>query len=175
MTGRGLALGLVGALGALAGCPSGDAPLDGGGEVRLDGGGSSAPFTVELGTGRTAFRPVAGDDTLYMENGLQGLQHVLVSLRVVGLDEGRYLTDFALTRDDGLVVSYPAQVRLPFALADDGVELLGYQLVVREPDAIAGFSGRVRASVEGAGGEVDADERAVQVEWAPEGWDPDEG
>ena len=134
-----------------------------------------APFDVFIGTGRETFVPLMDGQTLFLELGHQGLQHVLVSIRVQGLPQDRYVVDFQLTRDDGVAISEPARLRLPFKEIPDeeGVELLGYTLVVGEPSLGVGQSGTLRATVEDPDGLIAADERSVNIEWAPEGWNPD--
>jgi len=134
-----------------------------------------ASFGVVLGTGRNRLMPLSDGDVLYLELGHQGLQHVLVSIRLSGLPQDRYVVDFQLIRDDGIAVSEPARVRLPFVALSDGsgVELLGYTLVVVEPALGIGRDAVLRVSVEGPNGEFGRDERRVRVEWAPHGWNPD--
>ena len=134
-----------------------------------------ASFDVILGTGRETYVPIVNGETMYLELGNQGLQHVLVSIRLPGLPQDRYLVDFRLVRNDGVAVSEPARVRLPFNMMPDGsgVELLGYTLVVAEPSLGVGHDGVLRVTVEGPDEEVAADERNVHVEWAPVDWNPD--
>jgi len=134
-----------------------------------------APFDMILGTGRETYVPIVDGDTLYLELGHQGLQHVLVSVQLLGLPQDRYYVDFQLVRNDGVTVSEPAYVRVPFNhMADEsGAELLGYTLVVADPDLAVGHDAVLRVAVEGPEGGVAMDERKVHVEWAPEGWNPD--
>lgn len=132
-------------------------------------------FDVVVGTGRQTFVPLNGKDTLYLEQGSQGLQHVLVSIRIDGLPQARYAVDFSLVRNDGVAVSEPAWVKVPFASQSDGigVELLGYQLVVADPALGVEQDGVLRIEVEGPDGTRGSDERAVHIAWAPVGWEPD--
>ena len=134
-----------------------------------------ASFEVTLGTGRKTHMPLADGDTLHLELGHQGLQHVLVSIRLDGLPQARYDVDFLLLRDDGVAIAGPTQIRLPFVGMPDGsgAELFGYTLVVMEPDLGVGHDALLSVAVEGPEGDVAMDERSVHVEWAPEGWDPD--
>lgn len=134
-----------------------------------------APFDVLVGTGRETYVPIVDGDTMFLELGHQGLQHVLVSIRLLGLPEDRYFVDFQLVRNDGVAVSEPSRVRVPFSEMPDGSgsELLGYTLVVADPELGVGHDGVLRVAVEGPEGNVAMDERAVHVEWAPEGWNPD--
>ena len=136
---------------------------------------SEASFEATLGTGRETYMPLVDGDTLFLELGHQGLQHVLVSIRLHGLPQDRYTVDLLLIREDGVAVSEPAHVRLPFALMADesGVELLGYTLVVVDPVLGVGHDALLRIAVEGPEGDVAVDERNVHVEWAPEDWNPD--
>ena len=154
----------------------GGADADGG--AVDDGGDAPLPsaFDIDIGTGRNTFVALDDGETLYLESGFQGLQHVLVSVRTP-LEPGRYFADFSLVRrDDEVLVSEPSRVRIPFE-SDDGASgvtasLFGYQLVVAEPDEAVGFSARLRVEIEGPAG-VGYDERDVVVQWAPDGWDPD--
>jgi len=132
-------------------------------------------FDVTLGTGRNSHVALADGDILYLEYGNQGLQHVLVSIRIADLPQARYRVDFSLVRDDGVAISEPAWVRVPFAAVPDGagVELTGYQLVVIDPALGIGRNATLRVVVEGPDGGLGWDERGVRVEWAPDGWDPD--
>ena len=134
-----------------------------------------ASFDVILGTGRETYVPIVNGETMYLERGNQGLQHVLVSIRLPGLPQDRYLVDFQLVRNDGVPVSEPARVRLPFnTMADgSGVELLGYTLVVADPALGVGYDGVLRVTVEGPDDEVAAYQRNIHVEWAPVDWNPD--
>ena len=134
-----------------------------------------ASFDVHLGTGRETHMPPMDGDTLHLELGHQGLQHVLVSIQLSRLPQGRYYVDFILVRGDGVAISEPARVGLPFSAISggDGVELLGYTLVVVDPALGVGHDAVLRVLVEGPDDEVGADQRSVHVEWAPEGWDPD--
>ena len=134
-----------------------------------------ASFDVTLGTGRTTHKPLADGDTLHLELGHQGLQHVRVSSRLGGLPQARYDVDFLLLRDDGVAVAGPTRIRLPFIGMPDesGAELFGYTLVVMEPELGVGHSALLSVAVEGPAGDGAMDERSVQVEGAPEGWDPD--
>jgi hypothetical protein len=133
-------------------------------------------FALELGTGRETFRPLVDGDTVFLERGFQGAQHVLASVHVA-LEEGRYLSDFALVRDDGVQLSEPSRARVPFAARDDGdgAQLTGYRVVVGDDDVEAAVLRQATLSVvvEDADGGSARDERSVFVAWAPEGWDPD--
>ncbi len=134
-----------------------------------------ASFDIVVGTGRNTYMPLSDGDTLYLELGHQGLQHALVSVRALDLAQDRYVVDFKLIRDDGVTISEPARVRLPFKeMADgSGAELLGYTLVVADPALGVGHDGVLRVTVEGPEGGIAVDERNVSVEWAPSDWDPD--
>jgi len=134
-----------------------------------------APFDMILGTGRETYVPIVDGETLFLELGHQGLQHVLVSVRLFGLPQDRYFVDFQLVRNDGVTVSEPAYVRVPFNdMADgSGAELLGYTLVVADPELAVSHDAVLRVAVEGPEGGIVMDEREVHVEWAPEDWNPD--
>ncbi len=169
-------LALVWLAAGCAGLPAdGDGAGEDGGPMVLDDAGVPAPFEVEIGTGRETFKTLNDGDTLYLERGFQGLQHVLVSVRAPELEEARYLVDFSLTRTrDDEVVSEPSVVRLPFeASSGAGVQITGYQLVIRDPDEAVGEEAVVRMVLENDNDEHSADARTVNVAWAPDGWDPD--
>jgi len=151
------------------------------GPTQGEGDAGVAPsnaFAVELGTGRETFQALAGGDTLYLESGFQGAQHVLVSVRLPELAQGRYLTEFLLARDDGLQLSEPSRTRVPYAdEGEGGAEVTGYRVVVGNDtveDAVD-QSATLSVVVEDAEGGTASASHDVHVEWAPEGWDPDAG
>jgi hypothetical protein len=150
----------------IAGCgPAGEGEGEGEGE---------APFVVELGSGRERFVPLADGDTAFLERGFQGAQHVLVSVRAEDLPEDRYLVNFELVRDDGLLLSEPSRVRVPFESNEAGAQITGYRLVVgneKLEDAL-GSTATLSATVEADLGSS-GDERQVEVELAPEDYNPD--
>ncbi len=123
--------------------------------------------TLVLGTGATSFEPVADGDTLGLTRGLQGLQHVWISLRLRDVDPELAITELTLTRaSDGRVVNEPFRARLPYAPGADVAELVGAQLVIPDEAAALGQSLLLHARVEGRdGGWAEAD---AQIDIVPE-------
>lgn len=61
--------------------------------------------TAEIGTGETAFEPLTDGQTVYMQHGAQGGEHILGSLRVWHMSQ-IVTVHYTITRDDnGTVVS----------------------------------------------------------------------
>ena len=117
--------------------------------------------TLELGTGATAFEPISDGDTVALSRGVQGLQHVWVSLRLREVDPELAITELTLTRvRDDAMVNEPFRARLAFELGTDGAELIGAQLVVPDEDAALGEPLVLRARVEARdGGWAEAEAR----------------
>lgn len=145
-----LALGLV-----LAGCGVDEPP-------------PRQPPRIEVGTGRqfTALGPGA---TLELVRGSQGSQHVFVSLRAWELTPLTARVTLSLERaEDGLRVSSPHEVRLPFEAAttpDAPAELEGLLLVVPDPAPALGREVRLTASIETESGERATDARSATLQW----------
>ena len=140
-----------------------------------EGEGEGEPaFPVEIGSGRERFVALNDGETAFLERGFQGAQHVLVSVRLTGMPQDRYLVDFQLVRDDGLLLSEPSRVRVPFVETAEGAEVTGYRLVVGNEslDDALGASATLSATVEADEGSA-RDAREVEVELAPENYDPD--
>lgn len=127
---------------------------------------------VEVGTGRTGqFTPVAEGDTLRLQRGCQGSQHVFVSLRAWGLAPDKALVTLALRRTgDSQVVSLPYRLRLPFTSPSptSPAELTGLLLVVPEPAEALGRAVALEASVEDEAGHSASDRRAGTLQWGPD-------
>ena len=129
----------------LGGCNASDGSIDAGGPdtggaIEHNDGSTSQPG-LELGSSVDAFVPVAEGDTLGLQRGTQGLQHVWVSLRIRDMDPARATIELSLSREsDGYTASEPFRVRLPFATDPgwDYAERIGMQLVVLEPEAVLG-------------------------------------
>lgn len=143
------------------------------------GGGEPPPaeepppaLRVEAGTGRAGqFTPVAEGDTLRLQRGCQGSQHVFVSLRAWGLASDKALVNLALRRTgDSQVVSLPYRLRLPFTSPSPGgpAELTGLLLVVPEPAQALGRAVTLEASVEDEAGHSASDRRAATLQWGPD-------
>ena len=113
------------ALGLVSACGGTDAPVvDGGTPPVNDTGGPDAgpppPMGVlELGAGDDRFEPILDGAVVGLSRGFQGLQHIPVALRVREMHTDRAILELTLTRDrDGMVVSDPLRVRIPFVAYD---------------------------------------------------------
>lgn len=147
-----LALGLT-----LAGCPEGG-PTDPDPSPRL-----------EVGTGQQ-FTPLADGETVLLQRGCQGGQHIFVSLRAWGLPPDPVMVDLSLMRtEDGQRVSPPYRVRLLFAQgtgeAPDELTSLVFQLI--HPDQAVGRTVRLMASVETDTGQIVEDSHTGPLQWGP--------
>lgn len=120
----------------------------------VDAGEQSAPSGIlELGVGYDAFAGVASDQSVGLTRGAQGLQHVWVAVRIRSMSPARAVVSLRLTRDnDGLVVSQPYRVRLPFSTHEGYAERVGMQLVVPDPNAVLGQYVTLSGEVENAEG-----------------------
>jgi hypothetical protein len=130
------------------------------------------PLRVEVGTGRSGqFTPVAEGDTLRLQRGCQGSQHIFVSLRAWGLAPDKALVTLALRRTaDGQVVSLPYRLRLPFTSPspEAPAELTGLLLVVPEPTEALGRGVALEATVEDEAGHSASDRRGGTLQWGPD-------
>ncbi|MFY0526970.1 hypothetical protein ACN28I_28805 [Archangium gephyra] len=146
-----LALGLW-----LAGCGVGESPPP------------APPPRLEVGTGRH-FTVLGEGATLELVRGSQGSQHVFVSLRAWDLTPLTARVTLSLARtEDGLRVSSPYEVRLPFEAAttpDAPAELEGLLLVVPDPSPALGREVRLTASIETQSGERATDTRSATLQW----------
>jgi len=149
-----LALGLT-----LSGCPEAPPPEP------------SPDMRLEVGAGREQFTPLAEGDTLWIQQGCQGSQHMFVSLRAWGLPSDPVLVELSLTRtDDGKKVSASYRVRYLFAQGSGEEapdELPGLLLQITDPDAAVGRTVRLSASVETDSGARVADVRTGPLQWGP--------
>lgn len=142
-------------------------------DVATDAGPRGDEPSVEIGTGYAAFTPIADGDTLEMERGSQGGQHIWTAFRmrhmdprsaVLRIDLQRADDDQSVTLVDGIV-----QLRLTFVPMDGFSELAGVQLILKHPDDTRLLDTDLRLSVrvtDRAGLEA-ADERIIRVAWAP--------
>jgi hypothetical protein len=125
-------------------------------------------FQLEVGTGQQ-FTPVADGDTLRLQQGCQGSQHVFVSLRAWGLPSEPVFVELSLTRtEDGQQVSRPYRVRYLFAQGSEPSapdELPGLLLTVPTADDAVGKAVRLSATVEADSGQRGTDSRTGTVEW----------
>jgi hypothetical protein len=142
----------------------------------LAGCGATTPEPVppsdqrlEVGTGRQQFTPLSDGDTLRVQRGCQGGQHVFVSLRAWGLPSDPVMVELSLTRtEDGQKVSLPYRVRYLFAQStEEGTpdELPGLLLVVPEPDQAVGKQVRLTATVEPDFNTRVSDSRTGTLQW----------
>ncbi|ATB48530.1 hypothetical protein [Corallococcus macrosporus] len=127
---------------------------------------------VAVGVGRPGqYVPVKPGDTLRLQRGCQGSQHVFVSLQAWNLDPLTATVTLALTRQsDGQRVSLPYQLRLPFepANAQRPAMLSGLLLVVPEPSEALGERVTLEARLEDAGGRSSTDTREGIIQWGPD-------
>jgi len=125
----------------LAGACGEAEPADGGADAGVDAGGvtdaATAPAPhLEVGTGGECFLHLARGDTLGLYRGKQGSQHVLVSVRIRGIEPVGVIVNLVVRRRrDGQPVSVPYAARLPF---DPGPEegtfdRTGIPLIFEEP------------------------------------------
>ncbi|HYI01200.1 hypothetical protein [Hyalangium sp.] len=130
------------------------------------------PMSLELGTGRQQFTPLNDGDTLGLQRGCQGGQHIFVSLRAWGLPPEPVMVELSLTRtEDEQKVSSPFRVRYLFAQGNDldaPDELTGLLLVIPEPDKAVGRAVRVTAAVQ-----TDPGDRATHVRTGTLQWGAD--
>jgi hypothetical protein len=132
-------------LGVLASPACGASPVmsadDGGGlDAEVTAPVDTGPPWVEIGTGDDEFVPLADGDDLLLYRGLQGSQHVFVSVRLGAIDARAAEVAMELyRRADRVPVAAPYSAPLPFTFRDDGVaEVAGIILVVEDPTVAFG-------------------------------------
>ncbi|WP_426752628.1 hypothetical protein [Myxococcus sp. Y35] len=138
--------------------------------------GEDAPATrtprIAVGVGRPGqYTPVKPGDTLRLQRGCQGSQHVFVSLQAWELDPLIATVELTLTRQsDGQQVSLPYQLRLPFepATAQRPAMLSGLLLVVPEPSEALGAHVTLHARIEDTSGQDATDSREGVIQWGPD-------
>ncbi len=134
---------------------------------------ANVPPALEVGTGAVEFAAIGDGDTLLLERGPQGAQHVWVALRAWGIDPRRTLLTLSLVRDrDGATVSqlFHVRVSLTAVPGETYAEVTGLTLVVPDPEQALNEELTLAATVtahEDSGGEVLASERPIRIEWAP--------
>jgi hypothetical protein len=125
--------------------------------------------SLELGTGRQQFTPLTDGDTLRVQRGCQGGQHIFVSLRAWGLPPEPVMVELSLTRtEDELKVSLPYRVRYLFtqgSTSDAPDELPGLLLVIPEPDKAVGKEVRLTAAVQTDPGDRATHARTGTLQW----------
>lgn len=146
---------------ALPGCPGPDPDPD--------PDPSPPAFRLELGQG-AQFTPITEGDPLFVQQGFQGSQMTLVSLRAWELSPLATTVELALTNaSTGKKVSQDYRVRLSFAPGSDSeapAELTGLQLVLSGTPPID-QTVRLTATVQSASGEKVTDSRTGPLQWQP--------
>jgi hypothetical protein len=126
---------------------------------------------LEVGTGRY-FTALGDGATLELARGCQGSQHVFVSMRAWDLASLNARVTLTLERAaDGLVVSSPYAIRLPFEAGttpDAPATLEGLLLVVPDPAPALGREVRLTASIETEASERATDTRSATLQWGTE-------
>lgn len=162
---RGLVLLLV----ASGACTAGDedTPDD------SDAGGTTPRFEVRIGTGHewTAF---ADGDTLWLQRGNQGAQHVLVSVRAWPTVDEVFDVDVRFVRErDDEVVSLPYVRRLPWEVfVEDRGEMTGMTPVVADPTDIVGEDITIEVDLVDALGQRAEIRRRAAIVWGPDDDEP---
>jgi hypothetical protein len=131
--------------------------------------GPELPF--EVGTGRF-FTPMEEGSTVELHRGVQGGQHVFVSMRVWDLTNIRARVEMSMERaSDGARVSSPYSVNLRFSNGirqDDPATIEGLLLMVPDASQAVDRDVRITASFESVVGEHGSDTRTVRLQWATE-------
>ncbi|MFL5344265.1 MAG: hypothetical protein ACJ8AT_05700 [Hyalangium sp.] len=129
----------------------------------------SPTFRLELGQG-ASFTPITEGAPLFVQQGYQGGQMTLVSLRAWELSPLSTTVELALTNvDTGKKVSQDYRVRLSFSPGGDPeapAELTGLQLVLSGTPPV-GQTVRLTATVQSASGEKVTDSRTGPLQWQP--------
>lgn len=128
---------------------------------------------MEVGTGAPgAWRAFAEGDTLLLQRGLQGAQHVFVSVRIRDAAVGPMDLDIELrrVRDDEVVgMFYSGPIEMDRQLDERTWETTGLTPVVPNPDDVLHEDIRIRVTaMDVTGGSVVVD-RLAHVVWGP-GW-----
>jgi hypothetical protein len=127
-------------------------------------------FRLELGRGNR-FEPIIDGETIFLQQGCQGSQMTIVSLRAWELSPLATTVELALTNvATGKKLSQSYRVRLSFSPGSDPeapAELDGLLLVISSPDQAVGQTVRLTATVESSSGEKVTDSRTGTMEWGP--------
>ncbi|MFP2906151.1 hypothetical protein ACLESD_14020 [Pyxidicoccus sp. 3LFB2] len=125
----------------------------------------------EVGTGRL-FTPLEEGDTVELVSGVQGGQHVFVSMRAWELGNIRARVEMSMERaSDGERVSSPYSVDLRFthSFEEGGPSTIeGLLLMIPTPSKGVNQQVRLTASFESEAGEHGTDTRTVNLQWAGE-------
>lgn len=88
--------------------------------------GSSAPPTLELGTGEWAFEPLSEGQQVRLVAGTQGGFHVWLSMRAQGFDGTRLRMKLQLIPSSAPDQISGSDLELAFQPGDDGLEFIGW-------------------------------------------------
>lgn len=127
----------------------------------------SLQVTVGIGE-RGSFQAIDDDQTLRLQRGCQGSQHIFTSLRVQGAAAGPLQVSVTVLRQaDAAVVSTPFTLRLPAEPTDDPqvVQITGLTPVIEVPRDVLGKQVTIRAQVESSDGARGSDQLRGSVEW----------
>lgn len=173
---------LVFLIGACASTGGQQAPEDGGpGPVAQDGAaiapsrdaGGPLPFAIAVGLGEPgAYLPPLPDETLLLQRGCQGAQHVFTAIRARGTKGALARVEVRVFRTrDGVLVSVPLDVRLPYEPDpySTGIKrITGLTPVIEVPGDVVGDAVEVRVAVTDDGGERAEGLVRGRVEWGPD-------
>ncbi len=129
---------------------------------------------VDIGTGYESFEQMADGDELDVEFGAQGGQHTTVAIRAAGVDWMSATVEAELLGADGEVAGSlvwedtaldPCMDAAECGGGTDGIgELVGVQIAIGDPEALAGDSATIRVVVTDADGRTAAGERALSAD-----------
>jgi hypothetical protein len=123
---------------------------------------AGAPLGVELGTGTTAFEPLASGTSVDVVHGPQGGDHVWTSVRIAdGAVEHATVELSARFARSGELAGPPTRVAV--TLTPDGSRRMacGLQTLIARPSAVKGESVILRADVRAEDGRAGFDARSV--------------
>lgn len=146
--------------GALLGCEAPPCQVQGPAQHSLQ-------VTVGVGE-RGVFQMVRDGETLRLQRGCQGSQHIFTSLRIQPASAGPLQVSVTVSRQaDGVVVSAPLSLRLPAEPSDDphAVQLTGLTPVIEAPREVVGHEVLIRAEVTSSDGSHGEDQLVGTVEW----------
>ena len=131
----------------------------------------------DLGTGEPGqFVRVSDGQTVLLQRGCQGAQHIFFSLRSRGvrIDTPAWITLSVSREGDGRVVSSAYSLRLMVTSTSDGVgALTGLTPVIEEPSDVLGQWVAMEALMEdGARAQRASARRRVMVRWGPDSCRP---
>ncbi|MFO0638986.1 MAG: hypothetical protein U0183_07225 [Polyangiaceae bacterium] len=135
--------------------------------------GASLPFAIAVGLGEPgAYLPPLPDETLLLQRGCQGAQHVFTSIRARGPKGNLARVEIRVLRSrDGVLVSVPLDVKLPYEPDPFGERIKrisGLTPVIEVPGDVVGDVVEIRVSVTDDGGERAEGLVRGRVEWGPD-------